>query len=284
MKIGIFDSGIGGITVLSEVIKKFPEAELLYLCDNKYLPYGNKTVEFIKKRLKEILDYFYAQKCCVVFIACHSASSVYVKNQEDFSYDSMKIIDTIQPTCNYLNMFPGTAVGIMATDRTIQDRTYSDILKSHDVLNFPSGNLATMIEMQHSTDPDTNEERDCSTTVSFLKNILEESRLKLLSKIVLACTHYPHVIDSIRDWVTMHSEECEVIDPANIVVSKVSLSDFIDGESSNFDNTRDDDIICGYKLTFLTTGESESLKRFCKNSKTVKHIIPNDYIVKHIDL
>lgn len=280
MKIGIFDSGIGGITVLNEVIKKFPKAELLYLCDNKYLPYGDKTVEFIKKRLREILDYFCSEACDIVFIACHSASSVYVKNQEAFRYDNMKIIDTIQPTCNYLNTFPSTTVGIMATDRTIQDRTYGDILKSHEVFNFPSGNLATMIEMQHSADPDTDEEQDSSTTISFLKNILEESKLKLLSKIVLACTHYPHVIDSIREWVSSHSKKCEVIDPASIVVSGVSLEELIGDDNSHFDHNAD----YVYRLTFLTTGESESLKRFCKNSNIVKHVIPQEYRVERLEL
>ena len=58
MKIGLFDSGIGGITILSEIVRKFKDMEIIYLCDNKYLPYGDKTIQFIKDRLDAIMHYF----------------------------------------------------------------------------------------------------------------------------------------------------------------------------------------------------------------------------------
>lgn len=276
MKVGIFDSGVGGITILGEVAKKLKGAEFIYLCDNKHLPYGGKSVEFIKERLKVIFGYFHSNNCSVVFIACHSAASVYIKHEAEFETYGMHVVDTIKPTCEYLANLPSSAIGIMATDRTIKDRTYGNILDSHhNIFDFPSGNLATMVELQHLQNADASTAAAASIPVmhEFLSEILCISKIKLLSKMVLACTHYPHVIESIEGWINQHAKDCEVINPASIIAS-----------SFNFEFFNSHAKLDVHKVSFFTTGDSSSFKAFCKNSEIMQNKLLCNYSVQEIYL
>lgn len=274
MKIGIFDSGVGGITILSEVMLQVGGAQVVYLCDNKNLPYGGKSVEFIKNRLNTILNYFHSQNCSIVFIACHSAASVYLKHSNQIETYGIRVIDVISPTCRHLRGLSMSSIGIMATDRTISDRTYNQILDPpHRVMEFPSGNLATLIEGYHIENSDAGVAAIASKPVveAFLQEILCESRLKMISKMILACTHYPHVIDSIKDWISQHTSACQVIDPASIVVT-----------SAGFDSKGVDVLSGAGNVEFFTTGDSASFKAFCKNSAVMKNSGILNYSIKQI--
>jgi glutamate racemase len=79
MKIGIFDSGIGGMTISNSLLKYNPCLEIVYFCDNKNFPYGTKSQFFIAKRLYAAFSFFQKRKVQNIIIACHSASSVYLQ-------------------------------------------------------------------------------------------------------------------------------------------------------------------------------------------------------------
>ena len=79
MKIGVFDSGIGGVTVLNQVVACLPSEYIVYLADSKYMPYGDKSFDFIKSRIYKMLNFFISHDCNTIFIACHSMASVYLQ-------------------------------------------------------------------------------------------------------------------------------------------------------------------------------------------------------------
>ena len=82
MKIGIYDSGIGGLSVLHRALKKMPEAEFIYYADTKHVPYGEKTREQIKGYVEEVLNFLIAKEVDAIVIACNTATSVATKNSE----------------------------------------------------------------------------------------------------------------------------------------------------------------------------------------------------------
>lgn len=220
MKIGVFDSGVGGITVLNQVMHKLPYHELIYLSDGKYMPYGPRSVEFIAKRMDQVIKYFEGEGCNVLFIACHSMASVFLQPRDSFSHSQkMMVINTITPTVQHLNSNGIEKIGIMATERTIANKTYSDMLGKHEISNFPCKNLAAIIE--------ENAAKKRLVPDEFLIEILPESQLVDLDKLVLACTHYPHAMDQIKEWVHEHAPKCEIIDPAEIIVDSVREQDFV---------------------------------------------------------
>ena len=79
MKIGIYDSGIGGLSVLHRALKKMPEAEFIYYADTKHVPYGEKTREQIKEYVEEVLNFLIAKEVDAIVIACNTATSVATK-------------------------------------------------------------------------------------------------------------------------------------------------------------------------------------------------------------
>ena len=100
MKIGIFDSGVGGLTILKELIRKNKYHEYIYIGDTKNLPYGNSTIENLKKYSDTIINYFIKKRCDLVIIACGTISSN-LSNYLKEKY-KIKIIDIITPTIDYI--------------------------------------------------------------------------------------------------------------------------------------------------------------------------------------
>ena len=98
MKIGIFDSGVGGLTILKELIRKNKYHEYIYIGDTKNLPYGNSTIENLKKYSDTIINYFIKKRCDLVIIACGTISS----NLSNYLKEKHKIKITITLSCSSL--------------------------------------------------------------------------------------------------------------------------------------------------------------------------------------
>ena len=203
MRIGIFDSGIGGLTVLKTLISKYPNNEYIYYGDTLNLPYGNKT----KKKLQELSDkdveFLISKKADIIIIACGTVSSNclnYLKNKY-----SIPIYDIISPTIDYLNKSNYQNIGIIATNRTIDSHIFkNNINKNIYEINTPE--LVPIIE---------------NNNLDKLDNILDKYLKEYKNKIdilVLGCTHYPIISNSINKYL---SNKVKLLDMSTLILDKL---------------------------------------------------------------
>ncbi len=172
MKIGVFDSGIGGLTVLKELINKYPCNTYYYFGDNINIPYGTKTKYELKTLSSKIIDFLLTKEVDIIIIACGTISSnVYFELKE--IYD-IPIYDIISPTVDYLNNSNYKMIGVLATEMTVKSQVFNKINK--DIYQVSCPKLVPLIE----------ENLDYSSTLDEYLN-----QLPKVDTIVLGCTHYP---------------------------------------------------------------------------------------------
>src|SRR5687767_10882644 len=124
--IGIFDSGIGGLTVAHAIKKLLPHEHLIYFGDTAHLPYGDKSEAAIQAYSIRIADILLQKGCKVLVIACNSASSAAYELLQEYVNRNTHIINVIDPMVHYVaNHFQGKNVGLIGTKRTVQSGVYS---------------------------------------------------------------------------------------------------------------------------------------------------------------
>ena len=172
MKIGVFDSGIGGLFVLKELINKYPNNMYYYFGDNINIPYGTKSKYELKLLSSKIIDFLMTKEVDIIIIACGTISSnIYSELKE--IYD-IPIYDIISPTIEYLNNSNYKTIGVLATKMTVKSQVFNKINKDIHQASCPK--LVPLIE----NGLDYQETLD-----EYLK------QLPKVDTIVLGCTHYP---------------------------------------------------------------------------------------------
>lgn len=186
MKIGMFDSGIGGLTVLKEFIKKYPNNHYIYYGDTKNLPYGTKEKEELLKLVKPIISFFAKQKVDFIIIACGTISSTCFSELKKMT--TIPVYDIITPTINYLNYNNYKSLAIFATNRTIDSHIFKDKLIAKDVLEIKTPEFVPMIE---------NNKLDLSIIKNYCSQVLNHDIL------ILGCTHYPLLINELKKYLSI---------------------------------------------------------------------------------
>lgn len=189
--IGIFDSGVGGLTVFSEIRKKLPKENVIYLGDTKNFPYGNKSKEEIIKFSKENVETLIKKGVKIIVIACGTATSQAFEGLKE-EYE-IPIIGIIEPTVNYIKTREIKEIGVIATEGTIKNGAWEKQLKEkiHDikVINKACPMLATIAEEGRAK----SEEGKMA-----IKEYMEPFKERHTDKIILGCTHYPIYEELIR--------------------------------------------------------------------------------------
>ena len=193
-RIGVFDSGIGGLTVLEELKKLLPNEDYLFYADSKNCPYGEKSDTELYDITSNIVDYLINKDCKIIVIACNTATTRCIKYLRD-KYKDMTFIGTepaIKVACDrdYKNIL------VMATPATIASERTSILVNDNkkdyeNVYLVPCEGLADAIE----TDNFKKQEE-------IVSSIYEEYKEKEIDAIVLGCTHYPHIKDLISKYFT----------------------------------------------------------------------------------
>lgn len=187
-KIGIIDSGIGGLTVAREIRELLPKEDIIYLGDNKNVPYGNKSEDEIYILAKKMIDFLIERDVKLIAVACNTISSILVSRFSDYD---IPIVSIIEPVSDYVYGKNLQAVGVMATRFTIRSKTYERLLHKKDkelqVITESCPNLAAMIDSG-----DYGKEGISDIINNHMENILGKSPLK---DIILGCTHYPILLD-----------------------------------------------------------------------------------------
>jgi glutamate racemase len=210
--IGVFDSGLGGLTVLHALQDVLPQEQFIYYGDTVNFPFGEKPVEFIREYCFAIVRYFLARGCKLIVIACNSASvAAYHLLEAEFG-QWCKFVDMVEPLVLSLeSRYNGQRIGLIGTTQTIQSNDYNNRLKNRrsqvclQALATPL--LAPAIENQLSDD----------TIMHLLYDYLNHSQLSDVAALILGCTHYP----LIRDLFELHyqGQDVEIIDPSDWVAN-----------------------------------------------------------------
>ena len=211
MRIGVFDSGIGGLTVLKRLIDKYPNNQYIYYGDTKNIPYGDKSIEELKLLSSNIMDFLIAKKVDMIIIACGTVSSnlsFYLKQKYD-----IKVIDIITPVINYIKYSKYEKIGVIATNATIDSKIFQKNIKK-DIKEVACPKFVPLIE--------NNKLNELEEYLGTYLDCLKDREL-----IVLGCTHYPLISKKIKKYLGNNIEllnmaEC-IKDITNNDISKIEL-------------------------------------------------------------
>jgi glutamate racemase len=211
--IGIFDSGIGGLTVASSISKAFPNESILYFGDTAHLPYGEKSVQSIQKYSLEIADFLLEKGCKMLVIACNTASAAAYELLSEKYSDRVPVVDVISPLVELIASKNFSKVGVMATKATVRSDVYNKKINQlnaeTEVVSLATGLLASMIEEGFFNN-------DISRAV--LHKYLTYPDFEDIDALLLACTHYPLIKPEIEDF---YGEKVQVFDSVDAVTARV---------------------------------------------------------------
>lgn len=210
--IGVFDSGIGGVSVLNAMRRELPTLDLLYVGDNAHLPYGEKSMEEIRTYTNGVVEFLRRKNCKVIVIACNTASAA-----------ALKPVREMYPDVVFIGMEPAVKpaaeqtqtgiVGVMATTATFQGELFASVVERFaagvKVIQQPCPGLVQQIEAGELDSPDT---------IKMLRGWLEPMLQQNIDRLVLGCTHYPFVREAIR---TIVGDSVTIIDPAPAIAKQV---------------------------------------------------------------
>lgn len=214
LPIGIFDSGIGGLTVANAIRKILPNEQIIYFGDTAHMPYGDKSPEAVKFYSLKIAKFLLDKKCKVIIIACNTASAHAFHELVHFLGDQVPIINVIDPVVD-LMVQKGNAqkIGVIGTKSTIRSDIYARKFKAADheiqVSSLATPLLAPMIEEGFFNN-------NISKTV--INSYLSSSKLKKINSLILACTHYPLIKEEISAF---YKGSVNIINTAEIVALHV---------------------------------------------------------------
>lgn len=207
--IGIFDSGVGGLTVAHAIKQILPGESLIYFGDTAHLPYGDKSAESIKYYSQRITQFLLEHNSKVVLIACNSASASAFESLKNEFQDKTILIDVIDPVVDYLSTRNFKKIGVIGTKRTISSGTYEMKIREKSpattVVSVATPLLVPMIEEGFIFDDISN---------AIIRTYLTNVSLAGIQALILGCTHYPIIKNQISKIFNFN---VEVVDSARIV-------------------------------------------------------------------
>ena len=232
--IGIFDSGIGGLTVANAINRLLPNESFIYFGDTAHLPYGDKSKDLIKKFSLEISDFLLEKKKCkAIVIACNTASAAayeVIRDQYKGKYPIINVIDPIIEAIVADNEIK--KVGLIATQTTIDSGVYQEKLSRRkpevSYVSLATPMLVPMIEEGFAND---------NISHALIANYLQQEIFDDIDALILGCTHY--------------------------VMIRREIDDFFQGKIKLFDST---DIVANKLKRILEKEGLQSSERFCENT------------------
>ena len=179
MRIGVIDSGIGGLTILKSLINNYPNHEYIYFGDTLHIPYGEKNIDELKYYTDKIFEFLKNKQVELIIIACGTLSS-----NLEYLKSNIPLIDIISPLKNKLDNY--NSIGIMATPLSIKTNAFQKYIKCK--LNLVSCPLLVPLI----------ENRDYQNINKVVKEYVD--KIKGSDAIILGCTHYPLIIDYIKKY------------------------------------------------------------------------------------
>jgi len=212
--IGIFDSGVGGLTVANAIYGALPNENIIYYGDTVHLPYGDKSPAAIQGYSIKIADFLLAQNCKVIVIACNSASSHAYETLKEHIGDKALLVNVIDPVVDYVADKNFKQVGIIGTRATILSNIYHNKITAKSperrTVSKATPLLASFVEEGFF--------RKRALTEMLLEEYLADEDLQNIDALILACTHYPLLKDDIDAY---YRQKVTLIDSTKIVADYV---------------------------------------------------------------
>ncbi len=198
--IGIFDSGYGGLTVLSAIKSLLPQYDYLYLGDNARAPYGSRSFDTVYQFTREAVEWLFSSGCHLVILACNTASAKALRTIQQRDLPTIdperRVLGVIRPTTERVAELTNSGhIGVLGTEGTIQSRSYEiEIYKLHPQLTISGEACPMWVPLVE------NREYDKPGADYFVRQHLEQLMAKdpQIDTIILGCTHYPLLLDKIR--------------------------------------------------------------------------------------
>ncbi len=210
--IGIFDSGLGGLTVLKVLAKKFPEESFCYLGDIARLPYGNKSPETIRRYGLQILKFLKEQNVKAMIIACNSASTVFLGENE---FEGIPLLNVIEPgSAAAIAASVDHKIGVLGTSATVRSHAYRDTLlkmaPEAQVIEQACPLLVPLVEEGMVNDPITE-----LVARRYLQQMIEQQ----VSTIILGCTHYPVIRNDLKKVL---GDKVSLVESGDVLAQKLA--------------------------------------------------------------
>ncbi|MDP5274953.1 glutamate racemase [Chengkuizengella axinellae] len=204
MKIGFFDSGIGGMTVLNQALRLLPNEDYIYYADTLHVPYGEKPKEVVKEHILKASDFIAKQDVKALVIACNTATSIAVKDlRQKYDFPIIGIEPAVKPAVQ-ISEGKLKKVLVLATRLTLAEEKFHTLVKNvdkHDIVDYlPMPGLVEFAE---------NFEFREEIVIPYLRQQLSQFDLTQYGTIVLGCTHFSYFRESLSK---QFSEDVDIID------------------------------------------------------------------------
>jgi glutamate racemase len=215
MKIGFFDSGLGGILILNAVRELLPQYDYVFFGDTAHLPYGDKTQEEIFYLTKNGLELLFAAGCAVVVVACNTASAETLRHLQDewlaYEYPDRKLLGVIVPMVEEVIECHAKRVVLIGTTRTVASRKYEQLFARHDrspqLFSIATPALVPFIESGKIDE-----------AMAIVTEIIEEGKRAGMDSLILGCTHYALLLPYINE---LYGNSLMIFSPCQIIPKKV---------------------------------------------------------------
>lgn len=202
-KIGVFDSGFGGLTILKNIVQQLPQYSYMYLGDNARSPYGSRSFETVYQYTWQAVEWFFKQGCNLVIIACNTASAKALRNIQQNNlpklHPSKRVLGVLRPTTEIIGTFTkSNHIGILATSGTVASNSYVIEIEKF----FPQ------IKVYQQACPmwvpliENNEHLNFGADYfiqKYCNHLLAQN--SNIDTVVLACTHYPLLAEKIKQYL-----------------------------------------------------------------------------------
>lgn len=203
MKVGVFDSGIGGLTVLKNLYKHYPNNEYIYYGDTLNLPYGNKTKKELEVLSSKDVEFLLSKNVDIIFIACGTVSSNCINHLKNKYH--IPIYDIITPTIKYLNDSSYQNIGVIATNATIDSHIFKNNINKN-IYEIKTPDFVPLIE-----------ENNKESLMNTIDKYLNEYKNKI-DILVLGCTHYPLIKDNLNSYL---NNQTPLLDMSELLLDKL---------------------------------------------------------------
>ena len=252
--IGVFDSGYGGLTILSQIRERMPEYDFLYLGDNARTPYGTRSFEVVYEFTSQAVRTLFDMGCQLVILACNTASAKALRTIQQIDLPKIdprkRVLGIIRPTVEYLGDITSTRhVGILATSGTIKSQSYPLEIKKLFPDITVSGEACPMwVPLVE------NNEAQSEGTDYFVGRHIDNLLAKddKIDTIILGCTHYPILYDKIRRHTPEH-------------IKVITQGEYVGRSLMNYlERHPEMDVLCTKQGTcrFLTTESVEIFRQY----------------------
>ncbi len=220
--IGIFDSGYGGLTVFKSIAALLPDYDYIYLGDNGRAPYGNRSYDTVHQYTRQCVEWFFNMGCPLVILACNTASAKALRTiqQQDLPLlaPDNRVLGVIRPTAEVIGNYTTSGkVGVLGTKGTVASESYK-IEISHFYPHLEVYQQACPMWVPLIENGEYEQEGADYFVQKYLNDLLNQD--SGIDTILLACTHYPLLIDKIKKFLP---ENINVVSQGNIVAQSLAM-------------------------------------------------------------